>query len=145
MPDLHTWITKQINHLEALTRAAEQGTWEPWVLRRCTADRKLLEVHKPRGTDWDPYACEGCGYDGSWGAELITKHANDCPVLLAVAEGYGLTKEILAGLDRLQKEPRKPADSSPIGRAASEAWGPALMFSLENTLVLPPNRDETAG
>ena len=107
------------------------------VLRRCAADRKLLEVHRPQGGDWDPYACEGCGYDGSYCPELSVQHTNDCPVLLAIAEGYGLTPEILGGLDR-PAPVRLAKSQSVLPKELAEAWGAAIMQSLQTTAVLPP-------
>lgn len=99
------------------------------VLRRCAADRKLLEVHKPRGWAAHPYECEGCGYDGSHVPDPVTRHTNDCPVLLAAAEGYGLTEEILAGLDRPQLTPRQRRSVTPD--LVAGVWGNALIESLE--------------
>ena len=74
------------------------------VLRRCTADRKILTIHAPAGTRWDPYACNGCGVDSEYGHEVL--HTNDCETLRALAEGYGLTEEQRAELDR--PEPERP-------------------------------------
>ena len=108
------------------------------VLRRCAADRKLLEIHKPRGTDfgYDPNVCEGCGQEG-YCQDWVTEHANDCPVLLAVAEGYGLTPEILAGLDRPQLEPSTPVDGPTIGYVPSKVWEDAIVASLKATFDIP--------
>ncbi len=80
------------------------------VLRRCATDRKILEEHQPQGGGYpDHYACEGCGYDGGYCPEPITEHVNDCPTLLALAEGHGLTEEQRAQLDRpLPKRPDIP-------------------------------------
>ena len=155
MPDLHGWITQQIDAAERAAEAATPGPWKyetdddtvvaeagtvarRWdyvrsgsavqieadmkliiahadptaVLRRWTADRKILAEHKPRASSWyDYYACEGCGYDGAdYCSEPMVSHTNDCPTLLALAEGYGLTEEQRAALDRPEKErpPRKP-------------------------------------
>jgi hypothetical protein len=71
------------------------------VLRRCAADRKLLEIHNYRGGNWEPYACNGCGSDdiGS-----LVDHVNDCETLQALAEGYGITEDELAGLARPERE-----------------------------------------
>jgi hypothetical protein len=57
------------------------------VLRRCAADRKLIAQHGP----WNPRdrACRGCGLDNH--DEQITADYADCPVLNAIAEGYGWT------------------------------------------------------
>lgn len=104
------------------------------ALRRCAADRKLLEVHKPRGWAFHPYECEGCGYDGSHVPDPVTRHTNDCPVLLAVAEGYGLTEEILAGLDRPASKPPKPTEPFVLGQAAAETWGAALLAQLSHDI-----------
>ncbi|MGW4505731.1 DUF6221 family protein [Streptomyces sp. NPDC004436] len=72
------------------------------VLRRCAADRKILELHcYAGGSSWDQYACRGCGYDDTgW----LVDHTNDCDTLLALAEGYGLTAEQQARLDRPEQE-----------------------------------------
>jgi hypothetical protein len=158
VPDLHDWITQQIDHSEAIALAATAGPWHVteynWqtdfdagigtspgevdivghgyegggvervedarhiaahdpaaVLRRCAADRKILEHHSPIGGGWPGhYVCAGCGYDGGYCPEPYTEHVNDCPTLLALAEGYGLTEEQRAALDRPEAEqpPRKP-------------------------------------
>ncbi len=80
------------------------------MLRRCAADRKILEHHAPAGTKWDPYACNGCGVDSEYGHEV--DHTNDCPTLLALAEGYGLTEGQRASLDR--PEPERPEPKPPV-------------------------------
>ena len=110
MSDLHGWITQQIDAAEehALDRHRDPST----ALRWCAAHRKILAEHKPLATTWsDYYACAGCGYDGAdYCSEPNVAHVNDCPTLLALAEGYGLTEEQRAQLDRPEKEqpPRKP-------------------------------------
>jgi hypothetical protein len=113
------------------------------VLRRCAADRKLLTLHKPRGVDWtaddrewagNPHVCEGCGQEGIC-QDWVTEHANDCPVLLAVAEGYGLTETERAVLDRPRWEPARSSGSSPLGEAAARAWETALRATLRATSV----------
>lgn len=145
VPDLHGWITQQIDKIESVARDATEGPWyadhpEPrhWgddpesalivrgkilcildnqyngplnvdhivlhdpttVLRRCAADRKILEVHSSIGG-----ACDGCGFDREDG--YFIEQVNDCPTLLALAEGYGLTNEQRAALAR--PEPERPA------------------------------------
>lgn len=68
------------------------------VLRRCNADRKILDIHRyAGGTSWDQYACHGCGYDDTG---YLVDHSNDCETLQALAEGYGITDDQLARLDR---------------------------------------------
>lgn len=143
MTDLYGWILEQISGKETLARNAGTEWWEPWVLRRCAADRKLLTIHKPRCVDWAPsdqsgldgYVCEGCGQEGIC-QDWVTEHANDCPVLLAVAEGYGLTGEILAGLDRPEWIPPRPAEPSALGEAMAKLWGATMRASLRDNLVL---------
>lgn len=71
------------------------------VLRRCEADRKLLELHQPiscrsAGCDCDS-CCATCRWTGSdeagktlrWGE--TDKCVYPCPTLRALAEGYGWT------------------------------------------------------
>jgi hypothetical protein len=149
MPDLHGWLSQQIDAVEAVARAAASDGTPDWytknhfavadgdgdavaynegnptpdqarhialhdpagVLRRCAADRKILAEHRPHGGKWEPYACEGCGMDGGDCADWMVEHVNDCPTLLALAEGYGLTGEQRAVLDR--PEPERPAPSGP--------------------------------
>lgn len=150
MPDLHAWITQQIDKVEAGTHSATAGPWSAdmdddtvfaeagtvarmWdyvrsgsdvqvkadmgliithadpiaVLRRCAADRKILARHRrDPDTYWaDRAMCQGCGTTGDcdW---PVTDNLNDCPELLDLAEGYGLTPEILAGLDRPERGER---------------------------------------
>lgn len=158
MPDLHDWITQQVDETERIAQqaasyddgashdvAGPEGTWahlneSEWfgashrggviaprigytnapelgahiirhdpatVLRRCAADRKILAEHAP-ADGWNPYACTGCGHD-DFGPNV--DHTNDCPTLQALAEGYGLTEEQRAALDR--PEPERPAPTGP--------------------------------
>ncbi|MFK8851289.1 DUF6221 family protein [Streptomyces sp. Ac-502] len=63
------------------------------VLRRCTADRKLLELHEPRpdGSGFpDSLQCPTCSESGGDGYQYLVYAP--CPTLLAVAEGYGWTE-----------------------------------------------------
>lgn len=104
------------------------------VLRRCAADRKILADHAPVGGGWPGhYACEGCGYDGSYCPEPITRHVNDCPTLLALAEGYGLTEEQRAQLDRPEKERPEPTGPSASFNALMEAYSATLTDMVLNT------------
>lgn len=96
----------------------------PSVLRRCTADRKILSVHAALGFDGSVH-CDGCGVDYESGP--LVENVNDCPTLLALAEGYGLTPEILATLDRPQRpEPRRRGGILPPGVGATADVPPAL-------------------
>jgi len=162
MPDLHGWITQQIDRRENLAeRAAHYGRrdWpqpatavvdvgDSWpitteagpiaehisdndpatVLRRCAADRKVLAVHAPAGGTWNPYACDGCGIDSEYGHEVL--HTNDCETLLALAEGYGLTPEILATLDRPEPERPEPRASLGMPDAIAESFASFWMGSI---------------
>lgn len=171
MPDLHGWITQQIEHAEKIAREAGGKAWhwehdygdmcndptcpygelatddtvlmqvhgldvtEPWqgaariafndpatVLRRCTADRKILERHRlnPNACWADAAMCEGCGTEGEMGYAR-TENLNDCPELLDLAEGYGLIPEILATLVRPERGPRPEPGPGLIPAPVAEA------------------------
>ncbi|MFD4596701.1 hypothetical protein ACFWPQ_01585 [Streptomyces sp. NPDC058464] len=122
MTDLHGWITQQVDtaeqradrwhDIECKIRATTRDTDDAAVMfvvacgcngpattrRRYAGDRKILAEHSTIG-DGSIY-CVGCNVDYEEGA--FTPNINDCPTLHALAEGYGLTAEILAGLDRPQ-------------------------------------------
>lgn len=62
------------------------------VLRRCAADRKLLELHAPQqdGTSFpDGMQCRTCSTGGGDGYQYLSPFP--CPTIVAVAEGYGWT------------------------------------------------------
>jgi hypothetical protein len=184
VPDLHGWITQQIDAAEQRARACTATDWrhvfdgvivdrdtDGWqsapdnariasvayeriywstnpahspdadhiihndpeaVLRRCAADRKILEHHAPAGGSWDPYACEGCGSDSEYGA--LVDHTNDCPTLQALAEGYGLTEEQRAELDRPEPERPEPGPGFQMPEAIIESLA---SFWLGTRLVEP--------
>jgi hypothetical protein len=97
------------------------------VLRRCEADRRILARHNvdPAKATWsDATACAGCGTYGDcdW---PVTDNLNDCPELLDLAHAYGITGEILAGLDRPQPPEPKGA-SRPRPRTPMVDVPPAL-------------------
>lgn len=77
------------------------------VLRRCAADRRTLARHRlnPDAYWAEAAMCEGCGTEGEMD-DPRTENLNDCPELLDLAHAYGITPEILAGLDRPQKGER---------------------------------------
>jgi hypothetical protein len=56
------------------------------VLRRCAADRKLLELHAGRMHSCP--ATDETGYLDEW---TQFDHSQACPVILLLAEGYGWT------------------------------------------------------
>lgn len=77
------------------------------VLRRCEADRRILDRHR-LATEWTwayDEPCHGCGVMGDCD-DPVTDHLNDCPELLDLAHAHGITAEILAGLDKPQMPPR---------------------------------------
>lgn len=127
MPDLHGWITQQIDRIEHEQRDGknvpdEQGryhhtefTCDPTVLRRCAADRKILARHRlnPDAYWAEAAMCEGCGTEGEM-AYPRTENLNDCPELLDLAHAHGITPEILAGLDRPQEGERPDPVCFPI-------------------------------
>lgn len=64
------------------------------VLRRCAADRKLLDLHRPQQTGAgfpDVQECRTCSAD-SLGDGYQYLMPAPCPSLLALAEGYGWTE-----------------------------------------------------
>jgi hypothetical protein len=177
VPDLHGWITQQIDKTQRIAEAARgqgEGRWHhetgyhsgrvedergqtvvydegapleeeaahialhdpAAVLRRCAADRKILEHHAPTGDKWDPYACEGCGSDSEYG--YIVDHTNDCPTLQALAEGYGLTEEQRATLDRPEPERHQPAGPSLIPEPLAKAMYGRLFAAVVATQTVEP-------
>jgi hypothetical protein len=56
------------------------------VLRRCTADRKLLELHGGRG-----HSCVVIDSDGNVDEHAKVYDSDVCTTVLALAEGYGWT------------------------------------------------------
>lgn len=132
MPDLHGWITQQVDKAERRARHDPKCLGRPVqisplpffgecgcdgdtaALRRCEADRKILARHRlnPDAYWADAAMCEGCGTEGEMGYAR-TENLNDCPELLDLAEAHGLTDEILATLDRPQ-EGERPEPSGPV-------------------------------
>ncbi len=97
MPDLHGWITQQVDAAEAY--ALDHILNPANALRRCEADRRILARHTlDPDVHYEP-ACKGCGTYGDM--ELPeTDNLNECPELLDLAHAHGLTPEILASLDQ---------------------------------------------
>ncbi|MFI8499422.1 hypothetical protein ACIGFK_13135 [Streptomyces sp. NPDC085524] len=168
MPDLHDWISQQIDEVEARAHACppataivegEIGEYAPIevrtdagqgyavgllvaasaVLRRCAADRKILDIHSYAGGFCEPYACAGCGHDDMG---YLVDHCNDCETLLALAEGYGLTDEARAQLDRPER-PRPEPDERPawdtFGRSLDELLRPITPTSDVPAALRGPN------
>ena len=90
------------------------------VLRRCAADRKILTRHNSWAATFPAappdrlfdLACHGCGTEGICD-DAVTDNLNDCPELLDLAEGYGLTPDELERLDR----PQRPELPQPDGHS----------------------------
>lgn len=83
MPDLHAWITRQVDEAEEYTRGHILNPVN--ALRRCEADRKILNRHRS-----DPTHRE----------------------LFDLARAHGLTREIFARLD--QPEPPPTPGLTPV-------------------------------
>lgn len=60
------------------------------VLRRCAADRKILELHGGRA-----HSCPTVDYDGDLDEHAKVYDHEVCPVVQLMAEGYGLTEGAL--------------------------------------------------
>ena len=203
MPDLHGWITQQIDETERLARRAAElcgchppaPAWsfrdgdEPgdgrilvvddphptmrrkisrkkWngsydglfmaehiaandptaVLRRCAADRRVLARHRlnPNAYWAEAAMCEGCGTEGEMGYPR-TENLNDCPELLDLAYAYGITPEILAGLDRPQEGERpEPSGPSLIPDALAEAMREQLLVTFLGVRPVEPRPEAKA-
>jgi hypothetical protein len=89
------------------------------VLRRCEADRRILNRHRldPDAIWHEAAMCKGCGDYGDQ-EFAYTENLNDCPELLDLAYAHGLTDEILATLDRPQEGERPEPRAFRIGPPA---------------------------
>lgn len=147
MPDLHGWITQQIDAVEQLARAQENSLWQTALgedsvaaamLRRCEADRRILNRHRLNPTAYwaDAAMCEGCGDEGEMGYPR-TENLNDCPELLDLAHAHGITEEILASLDR-PAEGERPERTGPslIPDAIAEALTGRLFATFLGTRTI---------
>ncbi|WP_406417992.1 hypothetical protein [Streptomyces sp. NBC_01614] len=125
MPDLHGWITQQVDKAERRARHDPKCLGRPVqisplpffgecgcdgnvpALRRCEADRRILARHRLNPDVHFEPACLGCGTYGD--RELSeTDNLNECPELLDLAYAHGLTPEILAALDQPVPPPMPP-------------------------------------
>lgn len=99
------------------------------VLRRCEADRRILNRHRlDPDVTYEP-ACKSCGTYGDFGLSNVD-NLNDCPELLDPAHAHGLTDEILAGLDQPQPPEPKPH--------AKTAHTPAEARRIAQLIATPP-------
>jgi hypothetical protein len=100
------WLKQAISEREDVARAAEATNPSPWtagraedtsvthiasndpasVLRRCAADRKLLELHGSRG-----HSCPAYDYDGDLDEYARFYDHEVCPVVKHLADSYGWT------------------------------------------------------
>lgn len=130
MNDLHGWITRQVDRVEALL---DENEWPPsqadGVRLRCEADRRILARHRLDPDNWYEPACHGCRTYSDQDM-AYTDNLNDCPELLDLAHAHGITPEILAALDRPEAPPRpkpKPLGGVlPPGIGATATIPPAL-------------------
>lgn len=90
---------------------AESGNWNEYdegvrehilahdperELRMIAAHRKILNLHRSwddaypdlANPDYPERGCIGCGFDGQ--EERITENVDRCPIVLALAEAYGI-------------------------------------------------------
>ncbi|MFD6363802.1 hypothetical protein ACFWFX_28760 [Streptomyces roseolus] len=112
MPTLHEWITGRVAEAEA----AAAG--DPAILRRCEAARRVLARHTLDPSSTHEPACLGCGTYGDWELAIVD-NLNDCPELLDLAHGHGITDTTLASLDRPEPTPPPPVDPSTARRAGA--------------------------
>ncbi|MCX5522227.1 DUF6221 family protein [Streptomyces bobili] len=165
MPDLHGWITQQIDGVELVARraTADLGTvlnqieyqddavtadeqhimdHDPAaVLRRCEADRRILNRHRlnPDAYWADAAMCEGCGTEGEMDY-AVTDNLNDCPELLDLAYAHGITDDILATLDRPQEGERpEPGPGLGIPDVIAQSFA---SFWLGTRLVEPSPKEK---
>jgi len=73
-------------HLPDATRKYIAANDPASVLRRCAADRKLLELHGGQG-----HSCPSYDYDGDLDSFARFYDHEACPVVQHLAEGYGWT------------------------------------------------------
>lgn len=144
MPDLHGWITQQVDEAEEYTLDHILNPTN--ALRRCEADRRILNRHRlnPDAYWADAAMCHGCGDEGEM-AYPRTENLNDCPELLDLAYAHGLTPEILAGLDRPQEGERpEPTGRSLIPDAIAEAVYGQLLATFLGTRPVKPRPEVKA-
>lgn len=86
--DPETWTKVAGNYGPARVIRLDRDT----VLRRCAADRKIVELHKP--DDFTGRECTSCWVEDPDGASphgmTMESEAWPCPTLLALADGYGI-------------------------------------------------------
>jgi hypothetical protein len=144
VPDLHGWITQQVDAAEeyALDHILNPAN----ALRRCEADRRILARHRldPDAIWHEAAMCDGCGTEGEMDYP-VTENLNDCPELLDLGYAHGLTDDILASLDR-PKEGERPEPTGPslIPDALAEAMTGRLIATFLGTLPVQPRPEVKA-
>ncbi|TFI30173.1 hypothetical protein [Streptomyces sp. 4R-3d] len=163
--DLHTWITQQVDSVEAADRRGELPHQDncdhlPQSTSCCGSENCSCYPNTgPCDCPWPDAVLRRCEADrrilarhridshisyapachgcGTEGHcdDPVTENLNDCPELLDLAHAHGLTPEILAGLDRPQPAKREPAEPSPLGQAVQQAWGATLVAGLRTQSV----------
>lgn len=144
MPDLHGWITQQVDAAEAY--ALDHILNPVNALRRCEADRRILNRHRlnPNAIWYEAAMCAGCGDEGEM-CYPRTENLNDCPELLDLAHAHGLTPEILASLDRPKEGERpEPAERGLIPDALYQAMTESLTRHILATRPVEPSPKEKA-
>lgn len=131
--DLHTWITRQVDRVEA---EAHTILLDPApLLRRCDADRRILARHTlDPDVPWEP-ACKGCGTYSDMDLST-TDNLNECPELLDLAHAHGITEAELAALDRPQP-PERSARTNRLGLADILATPPVTTSDVPAALRGP--------
>ncbi|MGW1533903.1 hypothetical protein [Streptomyces aureus] len=144
MPDLHGWITQQVDEAETYTHTHILNPVN--ALRRCEADRKILVRHRldPNAIWYDAAMCAGCGTEGEMDYARA-ENLNDCPELLDLGYAHGLTDEILATLDRPQ-EGERPERTGPtlIPEALVEGMYGRLWASIVDARTIEPRPEVKA-
>lgn len=171
MPDLHGWITQQIDNTAAhadrwhdtecavhdtslIDATVLQGATlcdcggPAAVVRRCAADRKILARHRldPNAYWADAAMCQGCGDEGEM-AYPRTENLNDCPELLDLAYAHGITDEVLATLGRPREGERpEPAPRSLIPDSIAAVYAASLLHAMRTQIITvnTPSPEEKA-
>ncbi|WP_330172968.1 hypothetical protein OG875_04815 [Streptomyces sp. NBC_01498] len=117
-----------------------EPTGDAATLRRCEADRRILNRHRlDPDVAYEP-ACKGCGTYGDQGLSNVD-NLNDYPELLDLAHAHGITDDVLAGLDRPQPPqcPARPAPDIDMAAAFARAFGATVITANVPAALRGPN------